>query len=100
MQVAAAGGSYSYPINPSPAKKSAIDKSSDLYEACQSFEAIFIKQMLDAMRKTVHKEDDLLKPGMGQDIFEDMLCDEYAKKMAQTAQFGLADTLYRQLSTK
>ena len=56
--------------------------------------------MLDVMRKTIHKEDDLLGGGPGQDIFEDMLYDEYAKKMADTAQFGLADIIYRQVSSK
>ncbi|HVP17695.1 MAG TPA: rod-binding protein [Spirochaetia bacterium] len=29
-----------------------------------------------------------------------MLYDEYAKKMAETAGFGLANTIYRQLSSK
>ncbi len=35
---------------------------------------------------------------MSEDIFEDMLYDEYAKKMAQTAQFGLAETMYLQIN--
>ncbi len=100
MQVVSLNNVHTYPINSSQVKKPAIDKSSDLYKACQDFEAIFIKQMLDVMRKTVHKEDDLLNGGMSQDIFEDMLYDEYARKMAQTAQFGLADTVYRQVSSK
>jgi flagellar protein FlgJ len=52
------------------------------------------------MRRTVHKEDDLLGGGLGQDVYEDMLYDEYAKKMAATAQFGLADMIYTQLSSK
>ena len=68
-----------------------------LYEACQDFEALFIKQMLNAMRKTVSKTG-LIDGGMAEEIFEDMLYDEYAKKMARTAQFGLADMLYRDLS--
>ena len=38
--------------------------------------------MLDVMRKTVHKENDLLDGGLAQDVFEGMLYDEYAKKMA------------------
>jgi hypothetical protein len=29
-----------------------------------------------------------------------MLYDEYAKKMSQTAQFGLAETIYLQVSSK
>jgi flagellar protein FlgJ len=81
-------------------KKPVIDRGSDLYKACQDFEALFIKQMLDAMRKTVNKADDMLNGGMSQDIFEGMLYDEYAKKMAETAQFGLSDMIYRQVSSK
>jgi flagellar protein FlgJ len=55
--------------------------------------------MLDVMRKTVPR-DGLLDGGMGRDIFEDMLYDEYSKKMAETAQFGLADTIYLQFASK
>ncbi len=68
-------------------------------QACGDFEAIFIKQMLDSMRKTVEKTS-LLGGGMAEDIFEDMIYDEYAKKMSNTGNFGLKDMLYRQLSTE
>ena len=68
-------------------------------QACSDFEAIFIKQMLDSMRKTVEKTS-LLGGGMAEDIFEDMIYDEYAKKMSNTGNLGLKDMLYRQLSTE
>ena len=100
MQVTNVNNVHAYPLNSSQARRPAIDKNSELYKACQDFEALFIKQMLDVMRKTVHKGDDLLNAGMGQDIFEGMLYDEYAKKMAETAQFGLSDMIYRQISSK
>ena len=70
---------------------------SGLYEACQEFEAIFIKQMLNVMRKTVPKSG-LLDGGAAEEIFEDMLYDEYAGSMARTAGLGLADTIYEQLT--
>jgi len=100
MQVTNVNNVHAYPLKSSLARRPAIDKNSELYKACQDFEALFIKQMLDVMRKTVHKGDDLLNPGMGQDIFEGMLYDEYAKKMSETAQFGLSDMIYRQISSK
>jgi flagellar protein FlgJ len=75
-----------------------IDQSSELYKVSQEFEAIFIKQMLDVMRKTVNKSG-LLDGGMAENIFEDMLTEERSKIMAKTAGFGLADTLYRQLAS-
>jgi flagellar protein FlgJ len=83
-------------VSPSQVRPS-VDKSSELYKACLDFEAIFIKQMLNVMRKSVQKEG-LLDGGLSEDIFEDMLYDEYAQKMAQTAQFGLAETMYLQIN--
>ena len=98
MQVNAAASAHSYPLNASQVRKP-VDKSSDLYKACLDFESLFIKQMLDVMRKSVKKEG-LLDGGMSEEIFTDMLYDEYAKKMAETAQFGLAQTIYDQVSSK
>jgi len=100
MQVPTIVNAHSYPVAASKITRPAVDRNSDLYKVSQDFEALFIKQMLDVMRKTIHKEDDLLNAGLGQDVYEDMLYDEYAKKMAATAQFGLADMIYRQLSSK
>jgi flagellar protein FlgJ len=101
MQVSNIMSTTPYPVRPeSTVSRHPVDKTSELYKASEDFEAIFIKQMLDVMRKTVHKEDDLLNGGMSQDIYEDMLYDQYAKKMASTAQFGLAEMIYRQMSSK
>ena len=66
-------------------------------QACSDFESILIKQMLDAMRKTVPKNS-LTGGGMAEDIFEDMIYDEYAEKMSKTGDFGIKDILYKQLS--
>jgi len=75
-----------------------IDKTSKLYKVSQEFEAIFIKQMLNVMRKSVAKTG-LLDGGMAEEFFEDMLYDEYAEKMAESGSFGIADMIYRQLNT-
>jgi len=68
-----------------------------LKEACSDFQAILIKQMLDSMRKTVIKEG-ILQENQAERIFEDMLYDEYAKKMSKTAGLGLDKLMYEQLS--
>lgn len=68
-----------------------------LKEVCSDFQAIFVKQMLDSMRKTVSKSG-LLDGGRAEEIFEDMLYDEYAQKISKTADLGLDDMLYQQLS--
>ncbi|OHD12696.1 MAG: hypothetical protein A2Z96_07430 [Spirochaetes bacterium GWB1_48_6] len=77
-------------------KKIEIDKSSKLYQAAQDFEGLFVKQMLNSMRKTVEKGG-MMDGGMGEEIFSDMLYDEYGKSMTKNAGFGLADSLYQQL---
>jgi flagellar protein FlgJ len=86
------------PANAAQMRQS-VDKSSELYKVCLDFEALFIKQMLNAMRKTVD-ETGLLDGGIGTDYWKDMLYDEYAQKMAQTAQFGLAETMYLQINNQ
>jgi len=84
----------------------AISKNNDkpvdkkLMDVCIEMESLFVYQMLKEMRKTFHKENDLLYGGMAQEIFEDMLYNEYALQMSKTANFGLAKTLYEQLSQK
>ncbi len=74
-------------------------KNKELYNACVEFEALFIKQMLDSMRKTVEKTSltDSPTDATGRDFFEDMLYDNYAKKMAETANLGIAKMMYLQL---
>lgn len=67
-----------------------------LREVSEDFEALMINQMLKEMRKTVNKSD-FLNGGMAEQIFEDMLYDEYSKEFSKTKTFGLADIIYNQL---
>jgi len=73
-----------------------IDRGCDLYKQCEEFESIFVNLMLKEMRKTVDKSG-ILDGGQAEDIFQDMLYDEYAKDMTKSARFGLADQVYLQL---
>lgn len=63
------------------------------------FEALFAKQMLNAMRQTLDPESDMLDGGMAEDIFEDMLFEEYSRQMANTGSLGIADLIVQQFST-
>ena len=74
-----------------------IDRSSKLYEQCREFESIFVNMMLKEMRATVDKSG-LIDGGQAEDIFSDMLYDEYSKSMTKAAGFGLADAVYVELS--
>jgi len=67
-----------------------------LKESAEEFEALFVKQMLDTMRQSLHKEDRLFQGGMAEDIFEDMLYTEYSRVFAKTGNFGIADAIQRQ----
>lgn len=78
-----------------------IDKNKEfekkrLREVSENFEALMINQMLKEMRKTVNKSD-LINGGMAEQIFEDMLYDEYSKEFSKTKTFGLSDIIYNQL---
>lgn len=71
-------------------------ENKELKEACRDFETLFVKQMLDSMRKTVNKADKS-EDNAGKDYFEDMLYDSYAKKISETANLGIAKMMYLQL---
>ncbi len=76
-----------------------IDKKSELWKTCQDFESIFVKMMLKEMKASVDKSG-LVTGGYAEEIFDDMLTDERAASMAKSANFGLSEALYRQLSSQ
>ena len=91
-------GMMQYRNQVTPPRVNAADDAK-LKEACSDFEAIFIKQMLDSMRKTVQKTG-MTDGGYAEELYQDMLYDQYAEKMAKTAHLGVAELMYRQLSTQ
>jgi flagellar protein FlgJ len=79
-------------------KETPEERRQALREASRQFEAIFIQQMIAAMRKTVG-DGGLIRKGVGEQVFEGMLDEEWAKKLAgKTGPNGLGELLYRQLS--
>jgi len=54
--------------------------------------------MLKTMRDSVQKSG-LVDGGMAEDVFKDMLYDEYALSMSRNASFGIADQIYLQLNS-
>ena len=82
----------------SKANGSLDEKRATLREASRQFEAVFMNQMISAMRKTVG-EGGILNKSNGESIFEGMLDEEWAKKMAsKTGPNSLSEILYKQLS--
>jgi Rod binding domain-containing protein len=74
-----------------------VDRASPLYAQCREFESIFVNMMLKEMRASVDKSDSLIDGGYAEDIFEDMLYENYASEIVKASSFGLADQVYLQL---
>jgi len=70
-----------------------------LWDACVEAESLFVGKMLKEMKKTVHKSE-WLHGGQAEEIFEDMLYDEYALKVSRNSDCGMARMLYEELSRK
>ena len=69
-----------------------------LRQTVKEFESVFLYQVVSAMRKTVPK-DGLVEKGEGEEVFEGMLDEEWAKKLAGRGGPGsLSEALYQRLS--
>ena len=66
-------------------EKKTIDKTSELYE-----------KSLESMRKTVTKSGG--ENSFAQKMYEDMLYNEYTAALTKNAGFGIADSIYLELS--
>lgn len=71
-----------------------------LETVAREFEALLIKQMLDTMRETLNPENRLADVNMAEEMFDDMLYDEYAQLMSKTGGFGLADMIVTQFTAQ
>jgi Rod binding domain-containing protein len=74
-----------------------VDKK--LMNVCIEMESIFVARMLKEMKKTVPKGE-MLHGGYAEEMFEDMLYDEYSMSVSKTSNLGLAKMLYSQLSNR
>ena len=68
-----------------------------LKEACKGFEAIFIHEILKAMRKTIHKSG-LLDGGMQERIYESMFDQELSRVLSERGALGIAQMLYEEFA--
>ncbi len=69
-----------------------------LYDAAVEFQSLFINMMLKSMRATLKEKDDLLYGGQTQEIFSDMLYDQYSRQMSKDPKFNLAEQIFQQIS--
>lgn len=72
----------------------------ELKEVCSGIEQIFTKMLTDQMRKSVQRTpSESSAQNQGHDIFEEMLYNEYGKKLSETGSLGIADIIFRQKTT-
>lgn len=83
--------------NKSKINKKVEDKK--LMDVCVEMESLFVAKMLKEMRKSVHKNQ-MFHGGFAEEIFEDMLYDEYSLQISKESNLGLAKMLYNDLSKK
>ena len=69
----------------------------ELKRACQEFEGIMLKMMYKQMKATIIKSD-LIEEDPGTEIFESMQDESLMEMASKTGSFGLAESLYKQLS--
>ena len=69
-----------------------------LRAACDGFEELFVHKMIQVMRESSQPENNILSGGHGEEVFTDMLDEQYAKIFTKTKSLGLADMIYQ--STK
>jgi len=74
-------------------------KDAKLRDACQGFEEMFMEMMYKEMRNTV-PDDTLLGNSNSDKIWQSMMDSEMMKSATKGGGVGLADMLYRQLSSQ
>ncbi|MEM7180706.1 MAG: rod-binding protein [Spirochaetota bacterium] len=67
-----------------------------LYNSSVEFESIFVKMMLTKMKKNIGKSN-FISGGHAEEIFEDMLYDEYSRSMSANQKLGLAEQIYESM---
>lgn len=63
-------------------------------ETAEDFEAMFIAQMLNAMKLGVDP-DSAFGGGAGEEAFQSQMAEEYGKSMAKVGGIGVADAIYK-----
>lgn len=74
--------------------KEAEPRLRQLKKATDQFEAVLIKQMVSAMRKTVNETK--LGDNFGADIYKDMFDTQLSESMTSGVGLGISKMLYRQ----
>ena len=75
---------------------SGVEKKAKLRKTAESFEAIFIRQMLRSMRSSL-LNGGMFGSGATGEIYSDIMDNAIAEKMAERSVLGLADLIYKRM---
>jgi Rod binding domain-containing protein len=90
--VAAKEPSLPAPTGPGGKK---IDEAK-LKKACEGFEALFLNQLMQSMRRTVLKSK-FLEEAPGKEVYQSLFDREISNKMAQKGALGVGKIIYRKV---
>ncbi len=81
--------------------ESAINEKNNkkLYSACQELESVFLNKVLESMRQSIPRGE-FTGHSFATDTFESMLYMEYARSISKTGSLGIADAIYKQLTSQ
>lgn len=71
----------------------------ELMKACREFESVMLNMMYKQMKATIIRSN-LVERDAGAEIFESMLDEHLMEEASKTGSFGLAESMYKQLSGK
>lgn len=70
-----------------------------LKEACEQVETYMITSIFKQMKKSTEMGERLIPKGDYEEMFEDYMIEEQCKYLTQAGGIGLADMMYKQMST-
>ncbi len=73
------------------------EKIKQLKETAAEFESIFVHSLLKTMRSTIQKTN-IISGGNAENIYQDMLDENYARIAVKRSDFGIARKVYEQFS--
>jgi flagellar protein FlgJ len=89
-----------YSLKPQDQTELAEKRDHQLKDAAKMYETHFLNEMVKAMRKTVPKEEGILKRNFAEQIFSEQLDSQYVEGWSNKGGVGLADMIYAQLKDR
>ncbi|MBU0680919.1 MAG: rod-binding protein [Proteobacteria bacterium] len=83
---------------PGPQNTLGRKENQELRKACADFEALLTQQLLSAMRESTAETEGLFEKSYGEKMFQSMMDQELAEKMASGNGSGFGNMLFEQLS--